>query len=187
MTVLKSICVYCGSRKGPDDSFVQLAKDLGHKLAKENIQLIYGGGSVGLMGVIANAVADKGGIITGYIPEHLDRAEISFTRATQMHVVPNMHVRKFNMFRDSDAFVVMPGGLGTLDEVFEMITWRQLGLHTKPIILLNHQNYWAPFKHLVDHVIRHEFASPENTRFFRMVNTVEDVIPAIHKMNEELP
>lgn len=164
-----------------------MAKSLGQKIAENEISLVYGGGNVGLMGVIANTVIDHGGKVYGYIPQHLDRVEISFTRATEMHVVPNMHIRKFNMFRQSDAFVVMPGGLGTLDEVFEMITWRQLGLHTKPIILLNHKGYWDPLADLIDHVINNEFASPENATFFDLVETVDEVLPAIERMNERLP
>jgi len=179
MKNIQSICVYCGSRTGDDPTYVSLANELGRIMAEQNIKLVYGGGSIGLMGVVADSVIDNGGYVTGFIPEHLDSVEISYTRAQDMHVVPNMHIRKKGMFDASDAFVVLPGGLGSLDETFEIITWAQLGLHDKPVIIVNHNNYWKPLIDLIDHVVDKNFAGPSSKELFTIVDSADQVLQAI--------
>ncbi|MCK5575514.1 MAG: TIGR00730 family Rossman fold protein [Sphingomonadales bacterium] len=179
MKNVQSICVYCGSRTGDDPSYVSLANELGRIMAGNDIKLVYGGGSIGLMGVVADSVVDNGGHVIGFIPEHLDSVEISYTRAQEMHVVPNMHVRKKGMFDKSDAFVILPGGLGSLDETFEIITWAQLGLHDKPVIIVNHNKYWQPLLDLIDHVVDKNFAGPSSKELYTVVERADQVLKAI--------
>ena len=185
--MIKSLCVYCGSRMGNKPTYAKLAKEMGEIMAKEDINLVYGGGSIGLMGIIADSVIDNGGKVFGFIPEHLDIVEVSYTRATKMTVVPNMHVRKFSMFAEADAFLVLPGGLGSLDEYFEIITWAQLGLHNKPIILLNQDNYWQPLLNLLDHVVEEGFADASTYDLFAIVDDIHDVLPLCRKLHTNSP
>lgn len=179
MTKISSLCVYCGSRSPADPSHGRAAIALGQEMAQNGIRLIYGGGHVGLMGMIADATLEAGGQVIGIIPGHLHDIEVSHEKLTELHVVDSMHVRKEKMFQMADAFAVLPGGLGTLDETFEMITWRQLKLHDKPILLVNHQNYWQPFLDLVDHMIEAGFASESARGLFQVVERIEDIIPAL--------
>jgi hypothetical protein len=181
MTEISSLCVYCGSRIPKDPSHIDAAKSLGGALAENNIRLVYGGGHVGLMGVIADATLDAGGQVTGIIPGHLHDIEVSHEKLTELHIVTSMHARKEMMFQASDAFAVLPGGLGTLDETFEMITWRQLRLHDKPIILVNYKDYWRPLLDLVDHMITAGFAEKEAIGYFTVVEELKDIIPALVK------
>jgi uncharacterized protein (TIGR00730 family) len=179
MTKISSLCVYCGSKMPADNAFVDAARALGTQLGQNNIQLVYGGGHVGLMGVTADATLEAGGQVIGIIPEHLHDIEVSHENLTELHVVDSMHVRKQMMFERSDAFVVLPGGLGTLDETFEMITWRQLRLHDKPVILVNYKNYWGPFISLIDHMIDAGFVEPHAKTFFKVVERLEDILPTL--------
>jgi hypothetical protein len=172
---------------GNNPAYANLAKDMGKIMAKNQIDLVYGGGSIGLMGVVADSVIDNGGKVYGFIPDHLDDIEVSYTRATKMTIVPNMHVRKFSMFADSSAFLVLPGGLGSLDECFEIITWAQLGLHNKPIILLNHDNYWQPLINLIDHVVKEGFADKSTHDLFKVVAKIEEVLPSFKDMYTDEP
>src|SRR6185369_2172118 len=133
----RSVCVYCGSSDRGPEPHREAAVKLGQALAREGVELVFGGGRVGLMGVIADAVLSGGGRATGVIPEHLLRAEVGHGRVTELIIVPNMHERKETMFRRADAFIVLPGGPGTLDETFEILTWRQLQLHDKPIVIVD--------------------------------------------------
>lgn len=181
MTDIRSLCVYCGSRKGPDDSYVEISRNFGTIMAREKISLVYGGGTIGLMGVVAKAVTEGGGSVISVIPGHLDDIEVGYREADEYLVVPDMHSRKKLMFDRSDGFVVLPGGLGTLDEMIEVITWIQLGLHRKPVILVNHDNYWDPFLSLVDHTIALGFAGPSARQFFTVVDAIEDVLPAVRQ------
>ena len=151
--IVKSVCVYCGASTGTSESFVNIAKELGRELAERSIRLVYGGGGIGLMGAVADATMAAGGQVIGIIPQHLERAELGHRGLTELKIVDTMHTRKRMMFDMSDAFVILPGGMGTLDETFEIITWRQLGMHDKPVVLINHDSYWEPFLDLVDHVI----------------------------------
>lgn len=155
-----SVCVYCGSRPGTDPAYAQAATDLGTALAGENWRLVYGAGDVGLMGLVARATQDAGGETFGVIPTHLMQLEVGKRDLTRFIVTENMHERKKVMFMNSDAVVVMPGGAGTLDEFFEVLTWAQLGLHAKPIVLLNTSGFWSPLTGLIDHVIDQGFAAP---------------------------
>lgn len=179
MASVSSLCVYCGSSSAVAPAHRTAAAKLGRILAESSIQLVYGGGRVGLMGIAADAALAAGGRVIGIIPEHLNKVEIGHQKVTELHVVPSMHVRKTMMFDLSDGFVVLPGGIGTLDETFEIITWRQLGLHDKPIILVDNAGYWQPFLTLMDHMITSGFARPSVRDLFTIVHRVEDVLPAV--------
>ncbi|MGD8326004.1 MAG: TIGR00730 family Rossman fold protein [Sphingomonadales bacterium] len=181
----KSVCVFCGSRVGRGDTYAQLAREIGTKLAQNDTGLVYGGGSVGLMGIVARSAAEAGGDVIGIIPKFLEELEIAQEGLTRLEVVDTMHERKERMFTLSDAFVVMPGGLGSLDETFEIATWAQLRLHSKPIFLLNHEGYWDPLMDLVDHIISHGFADPSSRRFFQLVPDFDAVIEALNNHKNE--
>ncbi len=185
-TPIRNVCVYCGSRMGNKPSYEQLAKDLGHRIANAGLGLVYGAGSIGLMGVVARAARDGGAPVIGIIPEHLDAVEITQEGLTELHVTQNMHDRKRMMFDRSDAFIVLPGGLGTLDETFEIMTWAQLSLHKKPIILINHEDYWTPLVDLVSNVVEAGFASAENATLLSVVENAEDAIEQL-KRTEAAP
>lgn len=181
MTKISSLCVYCGSKMPVDNAFRETAKSLGTQLGQNGIQLVYGGGHVGLMGITADATLNAGGQVIGIIPGHLHDIEVSHENLTELIVVDSMHERKQLMFEKSDAFVVLPGGIGTLDETFEMITWRQLKLHDKPIILVNYKNYWQPFLDLMDHMIKAGFVEPAVFTYFEVVEGLEDIMPALKR------
>lgn len=154
---MKTICVYCGAASGNRPEFLRAARDFGRLLAKRGIALVYGGGHVGLMGVVAEAVLEGGGHVTGVIPRSMADKELAHTGVQKLHVVESMHDRKALMAELSDAFVVLPGGIGTLDEFFEIWTWRQIGLHDKPIGILDVSGFWQPLIALAGHLDRHEF------------------------------
>jgi uncharacterized protein (TIGR00730 family) len=179
MASIASVCVYCGSSLGANPCHAEAARQLGAELAGHGIRLVYGGGRIGLMGQVADAVLAGGGQVIGVIPEHLQVQEKGHRGVTELHVVASMHERKNLMFELSDAFVILPGGFGTLDEAFEMLTWRQLQLHDKPILFLNIEGYWTPFGKLVDQFIGEGFARESSRRLFMMVDAVEEVIPAL--------
>lgn len=176
---LNAVCVYCGSSRPKNPLHAAAAKEFGTALAKDNITLVYGGARIGLMGLIADSVLKDGGMVTGIIPEHLQQYEVGHTGVTKLHIVENMHVRKKMMFDMSDAFVVLPGGYGTLDEFFEVLTWRQLQLHDKPIVLVDIDGYWAPMRVLLDHIVDRGFAQQDTRRLVTIVDSVEAIIPAI--------
>ncbi len=177
-----SLCVYCGSETGKSGVHGAAAARLGRILADNNIRLVYGGGSIGLMGALARAVLDSGGSVVGIIPEHLQTAEITMTGVTELIVVETMHERKKQMFKRSDGFVTLSGGLGTLDETFEVITWRLLGIHDKPIVIVNSDGYWSHFIELVEQVIREGFAHASSRDLFAVVESVDEVLPAMAAM-----
>lgn len=176
LSVIKNVCVYCGSRMGNSPDFEKLAHTLGVLIARNEMGLVYGAGSIGLMGVVARAARDAGAPVIGIIPEHLDAVEITQEGLAELHITQNMHERKKMMFDRSDAFVVLPGGLGTLDETLEIMTWAQLSLHKKPIILLNHNGYWSPLIELIDHVVEGGFAAKENAELLKVVATAEEAL-----------
>ena len=173
---IKSICVFCGASVGKDPAFRAAAEDLGRRLAENGIRLVFGAGNVGMMGTVADAVLAGGGEAIGVIPQFLRDRELAHEGLTKLHVVDSMHTRKRMMFDLSDAFVALPGGLGTLEEVFEMVTWRQLGRHQKPIVLVSTNGYWQPFDTLVDRVVSSDFAHGDATTYF---TTVPDPSAAI--------
>jgi len=179
MTKLNSICVYCGSSNDGNPSHRTDANRFGGQLAAAGIALVYGGGRVGLMGAVADGAIAGGGTVVGIIPEHLMRAEVGHGQVTELHVVPSMHVRKEMMFARSDAFVILPGGPGTLDEMFEILTWRQLGLHDKPLVIVNLAGYWDGLIALIDGIIAARYARPSFRAFYTVVDSIDAVLPAL--------
>lgn len=174
-----TICVYCGSRPGADPRFAAAAAAFGQMLARAGIGLVYGGGSVGLMGLLARSVMDHGGTVIGIIPGHLDHREITQSGLTELHVVGSMHERKRLMFERAEAFVCLPGSIGTLDEMIEIITWRQLHLHDKPVILVDLCGYWQPLLAVIDHMVDQGFAGAEVRDLYRVVPDMNGVLPAL--------
>ena len=181
MAKINAVCVYCGSSPGTDPAFVAAAQALGEILAKNHIRLIYGGGSVGLMGTLANAVLDHGGHVTGIIPEFLTKRERPRRVAQELVIVPDMHARKRSMFDHADGFVALPGGLGTLEELVEQLTWAQLGRHRKPILIANIANYWDPLLTLIEHMRTVKFVPSAFNVDFLVATRVEDILPAMRK------
>ena len=174
-----SVCVFCGSRSGRDPAYGAAAQALGTALAYAGWRLVYGAGDVGLMGAVAQAAQVAGGDTFGVIPIHLMSREVAKRDLGRFIVTENMHERKKVMFMNSDAIVVMPGGAGSLDEFFEVLTWRQLSLHAKPIYLLNTNGYWDPLIYLVDHVIDQGFADASLKGFVSVVESVDDLMRAL--------
>lgn len=174
-----AVCVYCGARSGNDPHYMAQATALGATLATEGWQLVYGAGDVGLMGAVARAAQAAGGDTLGVIPVHLLKMEVGKTDLTRFVVTETMHERKKVMYMNSDAIVVLPGGAGSLDEFFEVLTWRQLGLHAKPIFLLNVNGYWSPLVALIEHVIGQGFADPSLAGFITVVDDVEALTLAL--------
>ncbi len=154
---MKSICVYCGSNAGSRPAYTERAMALGHRLAADGIALVYGGGNVGLMGVVADAALEAGGEVIGVIPEQLVGWEVAHRGVTRLEVVANMHERKARMFDIADGFVALPGGFGTLDEMFEMLTWRQLGIGNKPCAFLDVEGFYAPLVSMMDRMVAERF------------------------------
>ena len=179
MAELTSLCVYCGARPGADQAYAQEAVRLGRQLAERGVTLVTGGGHVGLMGVCADAALDAGGRVVGVIPKHLMSRELGHRGLTELHVTDDMHSRKAKMFDLADAFAVLPGGLGTLDETLEMVTWRQLGLHDKPIVLIDIGGYWTPLLGMIERAVEAGFAGPDARDLVITVGQVDEVIPAI--------
>ena len=178
---LQNICVYCGSGTGRNPAFVAAARSLGRILAASNIGLVYGGGSLGLMGEIARSALDHGGHVTGIIPGFLSEREHMLTEAQELIVVEDMHQRKHLMFAKSDAFVALPGGLGTLEEFVEQLTWSQLGRHRKPIVLANIDGFWDPLLVQFDSMESEGFIRPGLDLNLLVVERVEDIVPAIER------
>ena len=173
MAEIHSLAVFCGSRVGASPAFRDAAQALGRRMVERGIRLVYGGGGIGLMGVVAQAMLARGGVVTGVIPDFLMKPEVGNPGVTELIVVDSMHERKRRMFELVDACVVLPGGLGTLDETIEIVTWRQLRLHAKPVVVLDIDGYWGALGALVDHVIAHGFASPAVRELFEMVPDVD--------------
>ncbi|WP_150525747.1 TIGR00730 family Rossman fold protein [Roseibium sediminis] len=184
---LSSICVYCGSSKGVDPVYEATAIRLGQILAEQNIRLIYGGGSVGLMGLVAAATLDAGGSVTGIIPRFLEEREVMLKSVDDLIVTENMHERKMLMFQRSDAFIALPGGIGTLEEVVEMMTWAQLGQHRKPVLLANTNRFWSPLLELLNHMRAQGFIRPETEVPYLVADSIEDAIPKLEKACLECP
>lgn len=172
---LFSVCVFCGSRSGNDPEFAIQAKETGEMIARNGWRLVYGAGDVGLMGEVARATMALGGKTMGIIPTHLLQAERGRHDLSQLVITETMHERKKVMFSNSDAIVVLPGGAGSLDEFFEVLTWRQLKLHEKSIFLLNSAEYWSPLVSLVDHIIDTGFAEPSLRGFFETLSDVQEL------------
>jgi uncharacterized protein (TIGR00730 family) len=179
MSTIKSICVYCASGPGKNPAFMRAAKQFGRILAENGIRLVYGGGSVGLMGALAESVLTHGGAVTGVIPDFLVNREHMLLSVQERIITPDMHARKREMFERADAFVGLPGGVGTLEELVEQLTWAQLGRHKKPILILNIERFWDPLCALIEEMRRLEFIRAGMTVDFLVTNTVEDILPQL--------
>jgi uncharacterized protein (TIGR00730 family) len=183
MTAIHSLAVFCGSRVGINPAYAKAGRVLGRGLAKAGIRLVFGGGRIGIMGVVADAVLDGGGTVLGVIPEFLTQWEVAHDRVTEMVVTDSMHTRKRRLYEESDAFLIMPGGLGTFDEAFEIITWRQLRLHDKPILLCDIAGSVGPLVATIDHAIEQGFADPACRQLFELIEGV----PAVLERLQTLP
>ncbi len=181
------ICVYCGSSPGTSPAFVQAAREFGKILAENGIGLVYGGGSVGIMGEISQAVLRHGGEVHGIIPEFLVQREHARRDVQDLIVTPDMHERKRKMFELADAFVALPGGVGTLEELVEQLTWAQLGRHRKPVLVANIEGFWEPLCALFDHMRALQFIKAEFSFDLLVADRVEDILPMLMKAIEQVP
>jgi uncharacterized protein (TIGR00730 family) len=179
MIQIKTVCVYCGSGPGTNPRFIEAASALGKTFAENGIRLVYGGGSVGMMGAVASAVLDNGGSVTGIIPDFLTTREHALTRVQETIVTPDMHERKRLMFERSDAFVALPGGVGTLEELVEQLTWKQLGRHAKPVLLANIDGFWEPLQALITHMRKAQFIRANLEVDLLKAERVEDILPRL--------
>jgi uncharacterized protein (TIGR00730 family) len=182
MSTIRSICVYCGSSPGNDARYLAAAEILGTAIAENGLRLVYGGGTKGIMGAVANATLRAGGKVTGVIPQFLMSKEATdgeLATLTDLIVTEDMHQRKHGLFEHSDAFVALPGGIGTLEEIIEIMTWAQLGRHTKPIVLANINHFWDPLTGLLNHMREAGFIHTSNLVKPLVINTAEAIIPAI--------
>jgi uncharacterized protein (TIGR00730 family) len=179
MTSIRAVCVYCGSSAGTDPTFAAAARALGKTLAQNRIRLIYGGGSIGMMGALAGSVLAHGGDVTGIIPQFLVDKEHRLDGAQEIIVTRDMHERKRVMFERADAFVALPGGIGTLEELVEQLTWAQLGRHRKPILFANIAGFWEPLCELLDHMNALGFLHSTSRLNYLIADTVEEILPAL--------
>mgnify|MGYP006190601441 CR=1 FL=1 len=173
---IQSICLFCGSNKGTRAAYEQAACELGRTLAQRDIALVYGGGNVGLMGTVANAVLAGGGEVTGVIPQQLADWEVAHRGLTELEIVGSMHERKSRMFDLSDAFVALPGGFGTMEEIFEMLTWRQLGIGNKPCAFLDVDGFYAPLIGMIDRMVEERFLHPEQRQDLWYGSDIEEML-----------
>lgn len=178
---IKSICVFCGASDNIDQNYKEAGKKFGKTLAEKNIRLVYGGGDCGMMGAVANSVLDNKGEVTGVFPSFLSQYESEHKNLTEMILVEDMHTRKWRMFQLSDGFVIFPGGYGTLDETFEIITWKMLKVHHKPIVIYNHNGYWDKLVELTDNIISEKFAKESHKELYRVTDNMDEVIELIEK------
>lgn len=176
MSQIKTVCVYCGASSAVDDKYKDIARETGQKLGSTGRAVVYGGGRVGLMGIVADTALQAGADVIGIIPEHIQSREVEHVGLSELHIVDSMHERKQMMVDRADAFLVLPGGLGTMDETFEIITWKQLRLHDKPVVILNAHGYWDPFRALVNNIVNEGFAHTEDTQMFHFADTVDAAI-----------
>jgi uncharacterized protein (TIGR00730 family) len=179
MHKIRALCVYCGSSGGVAARYREAASELGTSLAAAGIEVVFGGGRVGLMGLLADAALAAGGRVTGVIPARLRNAELAHRGVSELVIVDSMHQRKRVMAERADAFAVLPGGIGTLDETFEILSWKQLGLHEKPIFLVDIDGYWAPLRDLLDGIVERGFAAPKTRGLLRAVPTVSALMAAL--------
>lgn len=178
MTKIKSVAVYCSSSNDVPNVFQKSAEDLGILLANHGLELVYGGGSMGLMGVVSRACLKAGGKVYGVIPRFLDTHEVGNKEITELVYVDSMHERKQKMYERADAFVILPGGFGTLDEVFEVMTWKQVGLHRKFIFIVNIKGYWSSiFSDAIDTMVANKFIRESDKNLFTLIERIEDIVP----------
>jgi uncharacterized protein (TIGR00730 family) len=184
MQNIRCLCVYCGSSGAVEKQYREAASELGARLAADRIELVFGGGRVGLKGLLADAVLAANGKVTGIIPSHLRAAELAHPGVRELIVVGSMHERKRLMAEKADAFAVLPGGIGTLDEMFEIVSWKQLGLHDKPILLVDVGGYWAPLLTLLEHIMDKGFARPQTGALLQVVPSVLALMAALAEVPE---
>jgi uncharacterized protein (TIGR00730 family) len=187
MSKIRTVCVYCGSGPGTNPHFIQAAVAFGKALAENGIRLVYGGGSLGMMGAVATSVLDHGGTVTGIIPDFLTLRENALTRVQEMIVTPDMHERKRLMFERSDAFVALPGGVGTLEELVEQLTWKQLGRHEKPVLLANIDGFWEPLFALLAHMRATQFIRSGLSVDILKAERVTDILPQLRAAVARIP
>jgi uncharacterized protein (TIGR00730 family) len=187
LSKLRKICVYCGSGPGTDPAFLEAAREFGRLLAESGIGLVYGGGGNGMMGALARAVRDNGGSVTGIIPEFLTERERAMRNGQKLIITRDMHERKQKMFEMADAFVALPGGIGTLEELVEQLTWAQLGRHRKPVLLANIAGFWEPLCALIDHMKSLEFIRAELSFNLLVADRVADILPMLERAAEAVP
>jgi uncharacterized protein (TIGR00730 family) len=187
MSKIQRICVYCGSSPGTSPAFVQAARAFGEILARNGIGLVYGGGSIGIMGELSRAVLKHGGEVTGIIPEFLMARELALREAQNLIVTKDMHERKQKMFEMADAFVALPGGVGTLEELVEQLTWVQLGHHRKPVLVANIEGFWEPLCALFDHMRALQFIRSDLSFDLLVADKVEDILPMLQTAVEAVP
>lgn len=187
MATLQKICVYCGSGCGNNPVFVQEARLLGQEMAKAGIGLVYGGGSVGLMGILAKSVLENGGHVTGIIPGFLKDREVMLADVQDLIITRDMHERKRKMFDAAQAFVALPGGIGTLEELVEMLTWAQLGQHKKPVLLANIEGFWDPLADLLDHMRDENFIRQDMAVSYLSTRHARDIVPMLREAVASLP
>jgi uncharacterized protein (TIGR00730 family) len=187
MSKIRTVCVYCGSGPGTNPHFIQGAVAFGKILAENGIRLVYGGGSLGMMGAVATSVLDHGGTVTGIIPDFLTLRENALTRVQEMIVTPDMHERKRLMFERSDAFVALPGGVGTLEELVEQLTWKQLGRHEKPVLLANIDGFWEPLFALLAHMRATQFIRSGLSVDILKAERVTDILPQLRAAVARIP
>lgn len=176
---MKTVCVYCGSANAVKELYRDAAREAGTLLGQRGLDVVYGGGHVGLMGIVADAALAAGAQVTGIIPQHIQAREVAHTTLTELAVVDTMHERKTMMVDKSDAFLILPGGFGTMDEFFEILTWRQLKLHSKPVVIANIGGYWNPLIALMDHQIAEGFARASDRAFIVVVDTIPEAVDAL--------
>ena len=181
---LRNVCVYCGSASGDDPRYAQAAKALGLALVEADLGLVYGGGNNGLMGIVARSVLEAGGRVTGIIPDFLEKRELMLREAQDLVIVPDMHTRKRLMFERADAFVALPGGVGTLEELVEQLTWVQLGRHRKPVLIADVGGFWRPLLLLFAHMRDNGFIRQDSEVHYLVSEKIEDVVPMLKKAAE---
>lgn len=185
-TNIRSVCVYCGSSTGNNPVYKEAGRALGHAIAENGLRLVYGGGTRGIMGAVSSGVLEAGGQVLGIIPEFLISKEASHESVSELSeliITKDMHERKHLMFKHSDAFITLPGGIGTVEEIVEMMTWGQLGHHKKPMVFANINNFWAPMLTMLEHMKREGFIHTEKQVRPLVIDTIEEIIPAIFAAN----
>lgn len=182
------LCVYCSANEAIDEKYKQLAYDVGKLMADHKIQLVFGGGKLSMMGALARGVMENNGYAKGFMPGHLNDREGGYSNIDEIHIVDTMHTRKMQMAESSDAFLLLPGGFGSMDEFFEIITWKQIAIHNKAIIILNAFGYWDHLLQLMDHIIDTNFARPEHRDIFNVITKPEDLIAVLehHKRTQNV-
>lgn len=179
---IESVCVYCGSAGAVKESYRAAAREAGEKLVRRGLRVVYGGGHVGLMGIVADAALAAGGHVTGIIPRHIQEREVAHETLSEIHIVETMHERKTMMVERADAFLILPGGFGTMDEFFEIITWRQLKLHSKPVVVANIDGYWDPLIALMDRQIAEGFARESDRAFVTVEDNIDAAVAALYRL-----